>query len=769
MRTDTGNPVTTIDSDPSIVMGVLELDTYRTHWLASLRFRRRRSETASKRERERAIERAEKEARAAAEKTRRGRGARTRIANQSGNPPPRKSENDLGVDFDLEILPRRKSKADFYPVRPGAVATSLLFSRVFDRRPALLDAIRTAGPVIVLDVAEAAVLEELVKVWREILFDRTACLMDLSRSTTAPREDLDALYMVVKEQRPASKSSLENATLSMLPFALPLVAISPLARTHLPKVVNDAATDHIDFPSLDPATVARTIRIVTGKACREAIAAEDIARTTLADLEIAIRFDRTPEQCLSELRRLSEAKDAKKKAREFTLSQLHGLGEARAWAESAIAEIQAWKRGEIGWDSVPSAIALNGPPGCGKTTFASVFAAEAGLHFINSTYAKWQSSGDAHLGHLLRAMRSDFEAARARAPSCILLDEVDSFVDRAGVTHSHRDYVIQVVNALLAEVDGIAGKEGVVIIAASNDIGRCDPALLRAGRLERVVQIGLPDIAELEKMFRVRLGQDLRDQDLLPICELAAGMTGADVERFVKDARRLARHNGGRALVLNDLHKVLVEEDDQSDETRWRFCVHEAAHILADVIHFGPHNVFARIAKMKESYGMSVRSKVDFVGTPEDYRRRLQVILAGRTGEELVFGSASHGSGGTPGSDLDTATRLASAMVGSLGVAGPTPLIYLGPAREAGGFLKFAKVRTAVDRELLEAERACTALLSENRAVLEAVARRLAARGRIEGKEVAALLAEQVRHPPVSYDQAVSPHTDGPPQEPRYE
>lgn len=768
MLTDARHSIGTMaDVDSLAVMGTLEFGTYRKYWLASLRFRRRNAEVASKRSW------AQMEARVATENRMPDFGGRSRIANESGDSTPLKSKDylDLDLDFDPDAsLPRRKSRTDLNPVRAGTVATSLLFSRIFDCRPVLLDAIRTAAPVIVIDVPEAAMLDELVKVWRKILFDRNARLVDLARHNIASREGLDALYVVVKDQtKPTSKSSLEATILSVLAFALPLVAISPLARTHLPDAANDAATAHVHFPTLDASTVARTIRIVTGKPCREVISLEDIAHTTLADLEIAIRFDRTPTQCLSELKRLNEAKSARKKSRELTLSQLHGLGEARVWAESAIADIKAWKRGEIGWDSVASAVALNGPAGCGKTTFASVFAAEAGLHFISSTYAKWQSSGEAHLGHLLRAMRSDFEAARARAPSCILLDEVDSFVDRAGVTHSHRDYVLQVVNALLAEVDGIVGKEGVIIIAASNDIGRCDPALLRAGRLERIVQIGLPDISELEKMFRVRLGSDLLDQDLLPICELAAGMTGADVERSVKDARRLARQSGGRALTLNDLHKALVEEDDQSDESRWRSCIHEAAHILADVIHFGPHDVFARIAKMRERYGMSVRSNVSFGGTPDEYRKRLQVILAGRTGEELIFGSASHGSGGTPGSDLDAATRLACAMVGSLGMAGPTPLIYLGPAREAGTFLKFAKVRTAVDRELSGAASACASLLGENRAILEAVAHRLADRGRVDGIEVAALLTERDRERPVPDTGVMASGTDKLPQEPRYD
>lgn len=735
-----------VDDVPTAAMGALELETYRKCWLASSRFRRHNTEVAAERERERAIGLAEKEARAAIEKAMRTGKGIPRSASRSGDPPSSRSSIE-DVDDDQDDSLRRISDAERYPPNGGLVAARLLFSRIFDRRPALLDALRSGAPAILIDVGDALMLDRVAMVWRSILFESTTRFMDLARDPVKRREDLDALYLVVKEPpKSTSKISLDTTALSMLAFALPLIAISPLARSHLPEAVNAAATDRIDLPPLDATTIVRTIRVVTGKTCPQAIADGTLTHTSIADLDIAVRFDRTPQECLAELRRLNAAKIAKKKSRELTLSQLHGLGEAREWAEAAISDIEAWKRGEISWSAVPSGVALNGPAGCGKTTFAAVFAASAGLNFVSATLAKWQSSGEAHLGHLLRAMRQDFEAARARAPSCLFIDEIDSFPDRTGVTHSHRDYVIEVVNALLAEIDGIAGREGVVIIGASNDIGRCDPALLRAGRLERIVQIDLPDIPELEKMFRVRLGADLVDEDILPIAELAAGMTGADVERVVKDARRAARRDGGRSLVFDDLQRALVEDDDRPHELRWRSCVHEAAHILVDVIHFGPRNIFARVAKMQGRFGMSARRNSGYSsGTTEEYRKRLEVILAGRAAEELICGSASHGAGGAPGSDLDKATALACAMVGSFGLAGPTPLTYLGPARDAGTFLAFAEIRAAVNHELSEAASSCALLLKANRSVLKAIARRLAAHGRIDGAQVATLLAEAGR------------------------
>jgi ATP-dependent Zn protease len=472
---------------------------------------------------------------------------------------------------------------------------------------------------------------------------------------------------------------------------------------------------------------------------------EEIAKQiTPFDLVIAVRFDRTPSECLAELRRLHGARQAMKGPRDLKLADLHGLGEARAWAETAISDIKAWQAGTIPWSQVPSGIALSGPPGCGKTTFAAVFCREAGLHMVSATLAKWQSTGEAHLGHLLRAMRKDFEEARANAPSCVFLDEIDSFADRAGVTHAHRDYVVEVVNALLAEIDGIKGREGVVVIGASNHLARCEPALLRSGRLEKIVKIGLPDIIELEQMFRVRLRDDLAHEDLSAIVELAVGMVGADVERVVKDARRFARQAGNRSLIFQDLRNAIVRSEDRPLEQRWRHCIHEAGHLLADVILFGPDGVFATMARIGPAGGMSVRTLKagQFFGTPDDYRRRLQIILAGRAGEEVILGTVSHGAGGKSGmgSDLEEATLLASEMIGQLGLAGANHLTHLGRAQSVREYLVFDEVRFAIARELAGAAKAVAALLETNRKALENAARRLLDDGRLTGPDAAEII-----------------------------
>jgi cell division protease FtsH len=746
-----GAPLVTADKDGSAghsiavpgPMGSLETQEYKKEWRAAYRYRAHLEHAAAERKHELMIKQLEVDAIGAAEKAMRDTGGKPRDGTSRGLPSLR---DELRPDDEDEEEERRvrsdKKGAAPAPVTSGRVAAQLLFARLFDARPELHQAIKASAPVIIIDVPDGDLMDRVVSTWKDVLFSDTTRLLKAS-GRTSHREDYDAVYLVVKEQPKAKdKQTAQAEALSGLSLALPFVAISPLGTTHLAEALIKSCTARLEMPRIDAVTIMRVIRIVTGKPCRDLLEADAAAKTGLEDLIIAVRFDRTPAACMAELRRLAAEKEASKKSRDLTLDQLHGMAEAVGWAKSTIADINAWRAGEITWDAVNSSVALTGPPGTGKTTFAKVFAGDAGnLPLILGSLAKWQSSGEAHLGHLLRAMRQDFDAARAQAPSVLFIDEIDSFPDRAGVTHAHRDYVIEVVNALLEQVDGIAaGRDGIILIGASNDLSRCDPALLRAGRFNHIVKISLPHPGELEKMLRVRLGSDLRDEDLRAVSELAIGMTGADIEKVVNDAKRVARQ-ATRNLTISDLRQALVEEDDRPAELQFRSCVHEASHIVVDVIHNGPEDIFATAAVVAGHAGASVRMKLaPRAGTYDDYCKALEIILAGRIGEEMVFGAGSHGAGGASGSDLERATTLAAAMAGSFGLTGPTPLIYLGPAKDAHGFVSLDDIRGAVNAELVQAAKSCRALLELRRESVIQVANHLSEFKRIDGAEVARIL-----------------------------
>lgn len=730
-----GGPTGVADNSPIVLsgtrpMGRLELRAYKREWRAGCRFRRH----------------------AAAVSASRGYGL---IAGDESSVGPatnpggfsalrrKQAQLDFDMDDDVEnVLVRLRREAAVKPVSAADVAARLILARQFDERPHLLQQLRVSAPVIVMDVPDAGLLQRVASVWRDTLLSSSARVMTLA-DRHAEVSSYDVAFLAVHDL-PKGKEIIdrEREALRVLQVGMPLLAVSPLAHTHLSQAIVKATTARFQIPSLDPETVALTIRIVTGKACHDYLDQSEVAAISLTDLVIAIRWDRTPAQCIAELRRLAESQRASKSGREIDLADLHGVSEAVRWANSAIRDLNAWRRGEISWSEADHAACLVGPPGTGKTLFASAFARAAGLELIGCSLASWQSADEGHLGHLLRAMKKDFEKARAQ-PCVLFIDEIDSFADRSKVRHSHADYVTQVVNAFIAELDGVAGREGIIYLAASNDIGRCDPAILRSGRLNRIIRIGLPNADELERMFRVRLRGELATESLDDLCLLALGSTGADVERIVKDAFRLARHER-RSITRADLRNVLVRHEDRGADELRRTAFHEAGHLLMEIVLFGSeHDLHATIAASGDRGGGTIRTRpAPFAGTYSDYRNRLQVLLAGRAAEEIEFSAASHGAGGR-GSDLALAARIAAAMVGSLGVAGNASLLLLAPQDDTDKLLSYPEVRRAARAELTSAADASRFLLLEHRRALEEIAESLLRDGSIDGREAAAILNER--------------------------
>lgn len=657
----------------------------------------------------------------------------------------RKRPRDDDDDDDVSVVTKN---AKVEAVTAVDIAARLMLARQIDRREGLATAIRSATPVVIVDVPDPAMLERLARLWQDVVLPAAAVCAKMGGSGTLRHGQYDAVYVVAKTPtKPKDVEETRRVTLDALCLALPVIAFSPRAQSHLPAELLLAATDRIAIPELDAAVIVRTIEVVTGRKCRTRLDGNTVAQTGLSELAIAVRFDRTPADCLALLARLVAAKSVPSKSRDLRLDQLHGMDDAVAWAHGAIADIAAWRRSELPWSLASSSVALTGPAGTGKTSFAFVFSQQAKLPIVAASLSGWQSSGDGHLGHLLRAMRQDIEKARALASSsggCVLfIDELDSFPNRGKLSHSHADYQIEVVNGLLELVDGLGEKEGIVFIGACNDISRCDPAIVRAGRFHPVIEIGLPDLADLEKMFRVRLAGDLQKADLTEICELSLGRVGADVESVVADARRVARQDGNRAVTMDDLQAVVKGKETRSEAQRRRAAVHEAGHIVIDVLFNGAAGVHASIVASKGTGGRVVRTEHrDAAGTYDDYARRLQVLLAGRTAEALLMpDGCGHGSGGVPGSDLDIAAAMAASMAGSVGLAGSRPLLFLAPRDQTADLLSYPEVRLAANEELTKAADACRALLQRHRRALEAVTEVLLADRRIDGAGVARLLA----------------------------
>jgi cell division protease FtsH len=354
------------------------------------------------------------------------------------------------------------------------------------------------------------------------------------------------------------------------------------------------------------------------------------------------------------------------------LEAMHGYGEAKRWGMELARDLADWKTGVISWDDVDRGILLSGPPGVGKTVFAQALAQQCNVPLIASSLGQWQSTG--HLGDLLKAMRGDFRRAREQAPCIMFVDEIDSLGDRKQFRHDHSDYSIQVVNAFLECLDGVGGREGIVVVGATNDPDRIDPAILRAGRLDRQIRISLPTADERLAILAHYLGPQKGPMDLKQLASVTSGMTGADLAKAVRDARRLARREH-RDLQMSDLKSSLPKVMPIVGEQRRAIAIHEAGHTVVGLrlevgTYLGTKVEDHLVATNGAQQAGAAYFEVPSTGRKDRqiYLNQLAVVMAGLAAEELVLGSRGDGAGLGDSSDLALATRIATSMEGVLGM-----------------------------------------------------------------------------------------------------
>ncbi|KRC00332.1 hypothetical protein ASE23_12895 [Rhizobium sp. Root73] len=429
------------------------------------------------------------------------------------------------------------------------------------------------------------------------------------------------------------------------------------------------------------------------------------------------------------------------------LVPLASYGEAGKWGMKFKRDLRLWRAGQLDWSDLDRGVLLYGPPGTGKTSFAASLASECGAHLVPTSLSKWQSTG--HLGDLLKAMRQDFAEARDRAPSILLIDEIDSVGDRRSFSGDNKHYCIEVVNGLLEALDGLGGREGVVVVASTNFPQALDPALLRSGRLETHVEMKRPGTTERAEILQFYLPALDAPEEFYKIARQLNGKTGADLERLVRKAKQRARGEN-RKLMIEDVLAVVPKEPLLSDDDRWRICIHEAAHALVtELSNLGSVTsveVFDDFHDNVDAHDALGRTSSDCpvppLRTEEWFRWDIAISLSGMAGEEVVLKNRSTTAGGSRGSDLTSATDAAALMVARFGLGKRLSVFPDDVDRPVYKIFETSPVLRADVDHILRAEYSrAKSLLEANLNAVIALAQALKKERRLEGERLKTLLA----------------------------
>ena len=393
---------------------------------------------------------------------------------------------------------------------------------------------------------------------------------------------------------------------------------------------------------------------------------------------------------------------------------------------------------------IPKGVLLVGPPGTGKTLLAKAVAGEAGVGFLSISGSDFV---ELYVGVGASRVRDLFEQAKKTSPAIVFIDEIDAVGRQRGTGlgggHDERE---QTLNQLLVEMDGFSANEGVVVLAATNRADVLDPALLRPGRFDRQVYVGLPDIKGREEILKVHAkGKPLaEDVDLHKLAQGTAGFTGADLENLINEAALLAARNGLRFINMDNLRaaeiKVIAGPEKRSrvipQHERELTAYHEAGHAI--VMHTLPNQdpvSQITIVPRGRAGGMTI-------SLPEEDRSYLSkrymedqivALLGGRVAEKLCLGDISTGAS----NDIQRATSIARKMVASYGMSEKLGTVsfdtgheevFIGRTMSQGRSYSEA-VAAQIDGEVKavvgEAYSRCEDILRRQRDRLEAVARYL--------------------------------------------
>ncbi len=410
---------------------------------------------------------------------------------------------------------------------------------------------------------------------------------------------------------------------------------------------------------------------------------------------------------------------------------------------------------------IPKGVLLVGPPGTGKTYLSKSVSGEAGVPFFSISGSDFV---EMFVGVGASRVRDLFDQAKKNAPCIIFIDEIDAVGRRRGAgLGGGNDEREQTLNQLLVEMDGFSGNEGIIIIAATNRPDILDPALLRPGRFDRQVHVGLPDVKAREEILKIHVRKKplADDVDLGIVAKRTPGFTPADLENAMNEAALLTARKNETVITMETIEEAITKVI-AGPEKRSKVISESEKRLTA--YHEAGHAVVARLSSNKDPVHMITIIPRGGAGgftmyLPEEdksYRSKTEMeesivrLLGGRVAEKLALNDISTGAS----NDLERATKIARAMVTTFGMSEELgPMTYGTSDDEVFLGRDFNKIRNyseevaaKIDREMRKiidnAYNKTEKLLSENMEKLHRVAQALLDKETITGKEFEILFEE---------------------------
>ncbi|MFZ4115864.1 MAG: ATP-dependent zinc metalloprotease FtsH [Chthoniobacterales bacterium] len=464
----------------------------------------------------------------------------------------------------------------------------------------------------------------------------------------------------------------------------------------------------------------------------------------------------------------SKAKMLAREKNKITFKDVAGVEEAKEEVQELVEFLRDPKRFQKLGGRIPKGVLMIGSPGTGKTLLARAIAGEADVPFFNISGSDFV---EMFVGVGASRVRDMFEQGRKSAPCLIFIDEIDA-VGRhrghgVGGGHDERE---QTLNQLLVEMDGFDAQEGVIIIAATNRPDVLDPALLRPGRFDRQVTIGLPDVKGREEILKVHAKKVKLSEhvDLSRIARGTPGYSGAELANVLNEAALMAARKGLKAITQSELEEArdkvrwgkerrsMAMTEKEKTTTAW----HEAGHALLNVIleHTHPLHKVTIIPRGQYLGATMYLPEKDQLSTQcKESLDGLVMMMGGRIAEEMFTNDISNGASG----DIAQATTLARKMVCEWGMSSlgmirfseDSDYVFFG--RDMAGKRQYSEataqqIDSEVKRLIDEAYARAAKILQEKKETVELIAKALLEFETLDGAQVADLInLGYMKNPPI--------------------